>query len=290
MIDLKLRKSLTSDGTAMVLDIQLNIAQGQFITLFGSSGSGKTSTLRMISGLMTPDEGHLLVKDKSWFDASKSIHVSPGKRKLGYLFQDYALFPNMTVKENIAFALADSKDTVFLTELLESMDLVQLQDFSPAQLSGGQQQRVALARALAVKPEILLLDEPLSALDHSMREKLQEYILSIHRKYSLTTILVSHDVSEIIKLSDLLIELDNGKIRRKCTPREFFGAGLTSAKFQFQGEIIAIHDEDVVHIIHVKIGSELVKVVCDIDETKNLTIGDKVMVGSKAFNPLIKKI
>ena len=196
----------------------------------------------------------------------------------------------MTVKENIAFALKNTKDKGYLMELLESMGLLHLQDTLPKHLSGGQQQRVALARALALKPDILLLDEPLSALDPSMREKLQEYILAIHRKYALTTILVSHDAGEIIKLSDRIIELDHGKILRQCTPKEFFGAGLTSAKFQFQGEIMAIHEDDVVHIVHVKIGNDLVKVVCDMDETKELGVGDKVLVGSKAFNPLIKKL
>ncbi|GGF30617.1 ABC transporter ATP-binding protein [Echinicola rosea] len=290
MIDLNLRKTLASDGAAMVLDIQLAIAKGQFITLFGPSGSGKTSTLRLISGLMKPDDGYMTVAGECWVDSAKNLHVPPGKRKLGYLFQDYALFPNMTVKENIVFALADPKDTDFLMELLESMDLVPFADFRPSQLSGGQQQRAALARALAVKPDILLLDEPLSALDHAMRKKLQGYILSIHQKYALTTILVSHDVGEILKLSDSVIEMNNGKIQRKCTPKELFGNGLTSAKFQFHGEVIAIHKEDVVYIIHIKIGSELVKVVCDMDEGKSLNLGDKVMVGSKAFNPLIKKI
>lgn len=246
MINIDLQKSLKANGPAMDLDIKLTISQGEFITLFGPSGSGKTSTLRMISGLLTPDKGHLSVNGEQWFDASFGKNVSPGRRKLGYLFQDYSLFPNMTVKENIAFALKNAKDKAYLMELLESMGLLHLQDTLPKHLSGGQQQRVALARALALKPDILLLDEPLSALDPSMREKLQEYILAIHRKYTLTTILVSHDAGEIIKLSDRIIELDHGKVLRQCTPKEFFGTGLTSAKFQFQGEIMDILEDDVV--------------------------------------------
>ncbi|AWW32193.1 ABC transporter ATP-binding protein [Echinicola strongylocentroti] len=290
MIDLKLKKTLASEGSEMVLDIDLKVESGQLVTLYGPSGAGKTSTLRMISGLTVPDEGRLTVDGECWFDAAKSINLGPGKRKLGFLFQDYALFPNMSVKENIRFALAKDAEKDYLEELIHTMDLIHLQGLRPDQLSGGQKQRTALARALAVRPSVLLLDEPLSALDQDMREKLQTYILKLHQKFQLTTILVSHDPGEILKLSDQVIELDNGKITKICSPQLFFGTGLTSAKFQFSGEVIRLYEEDVVYIVHVKIGNEMVKVVSDLEEARALRIGDKVLVGSKAFNPIIQKL
>ncbi|WP_200977751.1 ABC transporter ATP-binding protein [Echinicola sp. 20G] len=290
MIDLRLKKALRSDNTEMVLDLDLQFKKGQFITLYGESGSGKTSTLRLISGLMKPDSGHLSIGQQCWFDNEKKINLSPSKRKIGFVFQDYALFPNMTVKENLFFALSDKADQGIIEELIQIMDLGDLQYRKPDSLSGGQKQRVALARALVGKPEILLLDEPLSALDYKMRYKLQTYILKIHQKYKLTTILVSHDIGEIIKLSDLVFELENGKIMRQGSPAELFGIGSTSAKFQFTGEILQIEREDVLFIVTLLVGNDLVKVVGDKEEAKQFSIGDKVLVGSKAFNPIIKKI
>ncbi|MBD8489054.1 ATP-binding cassette domain-containing protein [Echinicola sp. CAU 1574] len=290
MIDLRLRKVLESDNTKMVLDLNLQFKKGQFITLYGESGSGKTSTLRLISGLMKPDSGHLSIGQQCWFDEDKKINLAPSKRKIGFVFQDYALFPNMTVKENLFFALSDKTDQGTIEELVQMMDLGDLQNRKPESLSGGQKQRVALARALVGKPEILLLDEPLSALDYKMRYKLQKYILKIHQRYKLTTILVSHDIGEIIKLSDLVFELENGKIARQGSPAELFGLGSTSAKFQFTGEIIQIESEDVLVIVTLLVGNDLVKVVCDKEEAKQFYLGDKVLVGSKAFNPIIKKI
>jgi len=290
MIDLNIKKSLRTENSTMDLNIQFQVEKGQLITLFGESGSGKTSTLRMLSGLLEPDEGYIKVSDQTWFDAKKRINLSPGKRKIGYVFQDYALFPNMSVRENLSFALADKSDRQIIEDIIQTMDLEELQERKPDALSGGQKQRVALARALVTKPQLLLLDEPLSALDNKMRYKLQSYILKIHQKYSLTTVLVSHDIGEILKLSDKVLELKNGTVVQEGSPKELFGLGSTSAKFQFTGEIVEIHYENVVGILSLIIGNDIVKVVCDISDINLLAIGDKVLVGSKAFNPIIKKL
>ena len=157
-------------------------------------------------------------------------------------------------------------------------------------MSGGQKQRVALARALANKPKILLLDEALSALDYSMRNELQDYILSMHKKLHLTTIMVSHDIGEISKMSDLLFIMENGKITRSGDVFSLFSNKQISGKFQFNGEILHIEASDVIFIVSVLIGKNLVKVVADEKTAKTLAIGDKVIVVSKAFNPLIYKI
>ncbi|GAB3654243.1 sulfate/molybdate ABC transporter ATP-binding protein [Echinicola sediminis] len=290
MINLNIKKSLGTANSSIQLDIQLDIEEGQLVTLYGESGSGKTSTLRMLSGLLLPDEGQIIVAGKSWFDSKSKANLAPGRRKIGYVFQDYALFPNMSVKENLTFALADKSDREIVRELIQTMDLEELQERKPDSLSGGQKQRVALARALVTKPRILLLDEPLSALDNKMRYKLQQYVLKIHQKYRLTTVLVSHDIGEILKLSDKVFELKEGQVIREGSPKQLFGLGSTSAKFQFTGEVVEIHMEQVIGILTLMIGNDMVKVVCDISDLQQLKVGDKVLVGSKAFNPIIRKL
>lgn len=274
----------------MVLDLQLTIEKGEFVTLFGESGAGKTSTLRMLSGLLRPDSGTIEVGEATWFSSQENIDLKPQQRKVGYVFQDYALFPNMNVRQNLEYALQKNQDRAIIEELLEFAELVELQQRKPETLSGGQKQRVALARALVQRPEILILDEPLSALDLKMRIKLQEYLLKVHKKYKLTTILVSHDIAEIVKLSDSVFELQNGSVVKKGTATDFFGLNKTSAKFRFSGEVLKIQKEDVLYVISVLIGNDIIRVVSDPKEAELLKVGDQVLVASKAFNPIIQKI
>ena len=274
----------------MQLNVDVTIPKGEFVTLYGKSGAGKTSILRILAGLMQPEKGKVEVEGIIWYDSKKNISLSPQKRKVGLVFQEYALFPNMTVKENLEYALPKGDSSAIIDELIEIVELGDLKNRKPHSLSGGQQQRAALARSLVQKPQLLLLDEPLSALDAEMRSKLQQYIVRLHREYHLTTIMVSHDVSEILKMSDLVIELTDGKITKTGTSQDVFGHKELSGKFQFTGEILTIEKQDVIHIISVNIGNELVKVVADEKEASKLTIGDKVIVASKAFNPVIKKV
>jgi len=222
MISINIEKKLHGADGKMKLNLDLQIQKGQLVTLFGESGAGKTSTLRILSGLMQPEKGRIAVNGKIWFDAEKKINLKPRKRKIGYLFQDYALFPNMTVLENLEFALGKNENKTIISELIEMVELGDLQHRKPKTLSGGQQQRVALARALVQQPEILLLDEPLSALDQKIRQKLQDYIVKVHRKFNLTTILISHDEKEILKLSDWIFELKNGELQRQGFPNQIF--------------------------------------------------------------------
>ncbi|HMI59731.1 MAG TPA: ATP-binding cassette domain-containing protein, partial [Puia sp.] len=175
-------------------------------------------------------------------------------------------------------------------ELLTMMDLEELQHRKPALLSGGQQQRVALARAIARRPRLLLLDEPLSALDDEMRYRLQDFILKAHRFYQLTTILVSHYLPEIFRLSDEVIVLENGQVRKQDTAANIFLEEKISSKFRATGEIIDIQPADIVYIISVLSANTIVKVVATATEAANLHIGQKVVVASKAFNPIILPI
>ncbi|MDH7447778.1 ABC transporter ATP-binding protein [Aquimarina sp. 2201CG14-23] len=290
MIEANIHKTLSTASGNMLLDIQLSIKKGQCITLYGPSGAGKTSVLRMLAGLLSADKGQIVVDDKTWLHTEKRINCTPQQRRIGYVFQEYALFPNMTVRENLEFALEKGQDKNIIEELIEIIELKELQDRKPTTLSGGQQQRVALARALVRKPKVLLLDEPLSALDIKMRSKLQDYILKVHRQYKLTTILVSHDVGEIVKMSDEVYCIEDGKISKQGNPSTIFTNDQLSGKFQFTGEVIAIVKEGVVYIVTVLIGSNVVKVIAQKSEIKHLEIGSKVIVASKAFNPILLKI
>ncbi len=290
MIQLSLHKTLHTANGNMLLDIQLKLEPGEFITLYGESGAGKTSTLRILAGLLAADRGKIIVNDTVWLDTDTKINLKPQQRRVGFVFQDYALFTNMTVRKNLEYALERNQDNSIIEELIDMVELGELQHRKPNTLSGGQQQRVALARALVQRPEILLLDEPLSSLDTKMRIKLQDYILKVHRQYKLTTLLVSHDVGEILKLSDTVHVLEKGKITRSGTPAEIFTAHQMSAKFRFTGEVIAIQPEEIVYIVTVLIGTNVVKIIAQQSEIIDLKIGDTVMVASKAFNPVIQKV
>lgn len=290
MIQLTLEKILHASGGEMQLQVALEIKEGELVTIYGESGAGKTSVLRMLAGLLHPDAGKIEVNGKVWLDTTAGINLKPQQRKLGYVFQDYALFPNMTVRENLLFALEKHQPKNIVNEIVELVELGDLQYRYPAALSGGQRQRVALGRALVQQPEILLLDEPLSALDEGMRSKLQAYILKVHQSFRLTTVLVSHDVSEILRMSERMFVLKGGKIVQEGAPDAIFSDTGISGKFRLVGTVTNIQQNGVVYIVSVLAGVNLIKVIATAEEAATLVKGDKVMVVSKAFNPLIKKL
>lgn len=290
MIELELKKHLlTSDG-GITLDIGFAVAPGEFVALFGKSGVGKTTLLRIIAGLDTPDEGRLVVNGETWLDTARRINLAPQKRGVGLVFQDYALFPNLTVRGNLEFALANRKERGHVEELIDLMDLRELQHRKPSTLSGGQQQRVALARALVRRPRLLLLDEPLSALDAETRLRLQDEILRIHTVFNITTLIVSHDLGEVFKLAKRVLVIEQGRIVRTGRPAEVFSNRNLSGKLQFTGEVLEIEPSDVVYTVSVLVSNQIVKVIATQEEVHNLHIGDKVMLLSKAFNPMLLKV
>ena len=272
------------------LEVECHVEEGNFVTIYGPSGAGKTTMLRILAGLLRPEYGKIKIGHDTWLDSDNGIYVPPQNREVGLVFQDFALFPNMTVKQNLEYALDKGISSDIIDELLIMMELDKLGNRKPDTLSGGQKQRVALARALVRKPKLLLLDEPLSALDFEMRARLQDYILEIHRKFNLTTFLVSHDLGEIFKMSEFMIHLQDGQIIRQGSPSQIFSNHQISSKFQFVGEVLDIKKEDVIYVIRVLIGNSIVKVVACEADIQDLSPGNKVMVASKAFNPLIFKI
>lgn len=290
MIQAHILKKLHGAQGDFTLDAHLNIAQGELVALYGASGSGKTTLLRCLAGLEAPDDGHILLNEKTWLNTTQKINMPVQARNVGFMFQDYALFPNMSVRQNLTFALRKGESPQRVDDLLEMMAITELQHRLPAMLSGGQKQRVALARTLAQSPQILLLDEPLSALDAEVRSRLQDEILRLHQHFGLTTVLVSHDIGEIYKLANSVLVLENGNIQQQGSPAEIFSQGQTSGKFKFTGEVLAIEKMDVMATLTVLVANQIVRVVAMPNEAAALSVGSKVMLISKAFNPMVLKL
>jgi putative spermidine/putrescine transport system ATP-binding protein len=224
------------DGeTLVVRDLNLSIRQGEFLTLLGPSGSGKTTTLMMLAGFETPTSGSI------YLDGKQIDAVAPFKRNIGMVFQNYALFPHMTVAENLAFplqvrSLSREERARRIDKALEMVKLAQFRNRRPGQLSGGQQQRVALARALVFDPALVLMDEPLGALDKQLREHMQLEIKHLHQQLGITIVYVTHDQSEALTMSDRVAVFNDGAIRQLATPAELYERPENSFVAQFIGE------------------------------------------------------
>jgi molybdate transport system ATP-binding protein len=206
------------------LNIKFNV-ENNIIGLLGASGSGKSMTLKMIAGLENPDNGLIKINEKVVFDSKEKINTESRERKTGFLFQNYALFPNMNVEQNIGFALnkmkKDKKDKI-IKDKINQVKLKGLEKRFPNQLSGGQQQRVALARALAIEPEVLMLDEPFSALDEHLRNQMVNQLMEILDSYKGITILVSHNMEEIYRICNKMVVLDSGKVEATGSKENLF--------------------------------------------------------------------
>jgi molybdate transport system ATP-binding protein len=284
MIKIDINKQLHGSTGKMNLDINLEIKQGEFLALAGLSGSGKTTLLRILAGLEEAN-GIIKIDNSVWLD--EKVHLAPQKREIGFVFQDYALFPNFSVINNLLYV---NKDKKLANHLLDITELSELKDRLPQTLSGGQKQRVSLCRALMNKPKLLLMDEPLSALDPEMRTKLQSEILTLHKEFNITTIMVSHDPSEIYRLASRVVVLNYGEIINDGLPKDILLKTRGSQKFSFEGELLDIVKVDVIHIAIISIGQQLVEIVISKEEATNLKIGQSVSVSTKAFNPTISAL
>jgi putative spermidine/putrescine transport system ATP-binding protein len=241
----------TYDGVQLVVkDLNLDIAKGEFLTLLGPSGSGKTTTLMMLAGFEQPTAGDILLNGQSL------TTMPPHKRGLGFVFQNYALFPHMSVAENLAFPLEVRKTgrSEIKDRVSKALSMVELQGFDkrkPHQLSGGQQQRVAVARALVFDPELVLMDEPLGALDKHLREQMQYELKRLHRELGVTVVYVTHDQGEALTLSDRIAVFHDGAIQQLDTPTKIydapanaFVAGFIGENNALPGKVVAIGETD----------------------------------------------
>lgn len=270
MLNVEVQKKLLFAEGEMMLDVALQLPVGELVALTGPSGSGKTTLLRMIAGLAKPERGHIAFANHIWFDQQRKMNLPPQRRNVGIVFQEYALFPNMTVRKNLAYALQSGHDPTIVEELIGIMELEALTDRYPSTLSGGQQQRVALARALVNQPSVLLLDEPLSALDNHTRNRLQDYILKLHQKFNLTIILVSHDVGEIVKMASRVFTLSEGRISEARLPE----ALPQYAASELVGKVIQIIQKGDTFFAEVFVANSLTYVPISAEEVETLSRKD----------------
>ena len=299
-LELKEIKKSFTEGEAVLDNISLEISKGEFITLLGSSGCGKTTTLRIIAGLEQPDAGSV------WLDGREVTGLEPNQRDVNTVFQNYALFPHMNVAENIGYGLKLKKvpKSEIRKKVSQMLELVQLEGYEkrkPSELSGGQKQRVAIARALVNNPKVLLLDEPLGALDLQLRRAMQIELKHLQKKLGITFIYITHDQEEAINMSDRIAVMKDGRIEQIGTPDEIYNHPKTSYVATFVGNANILHG--VAESIQgenaiVKIGNDrvIVKLETSQQDTENtgakqyLSAGEKVTLAVRSENILLQEI
>ncbi|TCK06234.1 ABC transporter ATP-binding protein [Phorcysia thermohydrogeniphila] len=262
------------------LDVEFS-CRTRITALFAPSGSGKSLTLQTIAGLVEPDEGRIEVNGKLFFDSKRGVNLPPQKRRVGYLFQDYALFPHMTVIENVRFG---SKDEELVGELLKILEIEEIKDKFPSEISGGQKQRVALARALATKPHVLLLDEPFSALHKELKLSLYREIKKIQELFGIPIILVSHDIDEVFELADFIVVMEKGRVVQTGEPFSVFMnplnlkvAKLLGHRSFLKGRVVSVGSD----YLEVKLRSGI-KLKCR--RREGVAVGDEVFVSILPFS------
>ena len=242
-LDLQVQRRLQAAGQDFVLDVSLQCTQRQ-VVLFGPSGAGKSLTLKAVAGLLRPGQGHVRLQGQTLFDAATAVDLPPQRRRLGYVFQDYALFPHLSVRQNVAFGLqkgwlnprvGQRFDAV--EQWLHASRTDTVGDLLPAQVSGGQRQRTALARALVTQPQALLLDEPFSALDKNLRLSMQVELKAIQRKLGVTTVFVTHDQGEALSMSDRVVVMSAGHVRQIGPPDEIYRRPQDPFVASFVGDV-----------------------------------------------------
>lgn len=294
----EIKKSFTEEE-AVLDNISLKISKGEFITLLGSSGCGKTTTLRIIAGLEQPDAGSV------WLDGREVTGLEPNQRNVNTVFQNYALFPHMNVAENIGYGLKLKKvpKSEIRKKVSQMLELVQLEGYEkrkPSELSGGQKQRVAIARALVNNPEVLLLDEPLGALDLQLRRAMQIELKHLQKKLGITFIYITHDQEEAINMSDRIAVMKDGRIEQIGTPDEIYNHPKTSYVATFVGNANILHG--VAESIQgenaiVKIGNDRVIVKLETSQKNTedtggkqyLSAGEKVTLAVRSENILLQE-
>jgi molybdate transport system ATP-binding protein len=287
MLQVNVEKKYNNAFGEFSLSVDIEVNKGVVSCFFGPSGAGKSTALKLITGIIKPDNGEIKLDNNIWFNDKKRINIPIQKRKIGYIFQEESLFPNMTVFQNVKFG---SKDNKFVEEIIAEFNLQSLLQRYPHELSGGQRQRVVLARTLAYQPELLLMDEPFSALDYHSKEEIMNYIAFIKNKYHLTIIIISHDLKEVLKIADYLYQFKEGKIIKEGKPVDIFTHNKLSGKLQLYGEIVNIEKKDIIYIVTVYENNTLHKIVVSGNNINNYNVGDKVVIASKAFSPMLIKL
>lgn len=280
MIKIACKKKLSGAFGDFLLDVDCEIRLGDFVALYGESGGGKTTLLRILAGLDRADSGYMEINKRVLYDSKEGVFLSPQKRNIGFLFQDYALFNNMSVRDNLLYA---KKDTALCKHLLNRLELDGLADKNPAKLSGGQKQRVALARALMRSPDVLLLDEPLSALDPSMRNRMQDFLLELHREFGFTCIIVSHDIAEIYRLCNMVYNLKNGRLSINDAKQTFLPAD-SFLGFSLKSKVLELRKFNSITLAVILLDKQLIQIPLSHDQALGLKVGDEVSLRADSFS------
>jgi molybdate transport system ATP-binding protein len=291
MLDARIKKQLGS-GNSHILTIDVTVrVNGGITVLFGSSGAGKTSILRAIAGIITPDEGRISFGENVFFDSGAGINLPMRQRKLGYVFQNHALFPHMTAEQNVLYGIKSNSPGARgrVRELFEMLGIPYAAPRFPRELSGGEQQRVSLARALATDPLLMLLDEPLTAVDVATRSRLLEEIAAIQQQSGIPFLYVTHNHSEAVRLGDTMLVIDEGRIIQEGTPLEILNAPRTAPVARivgtenvFTGKILHHHPEDGTTVVDAN--------SCLIELPYNgLAIGSRVTVGLRSEDIIVSR-
>ena len=259
MIRIDLQKSLEGAKGRLELDLQASFAPHLVHAIFGESGSGKTTFFKMLSGIITPDRGYIEHDGRVFFDSTNGVNLAIWRRKVGFVFQNYALFPHLSVYKNITFGL-DKAMTHKIDELIALLNLSNLQDKKPKNLSGGQAQKVALARAILSNPDILLLDEPFSGLDRPTKITLQEELARILSHFKLTTFIISHDLEEVFSLAHQVHVLQEGRFTKQGSPSEVFLQKQDLGR-NIYGKVLALRHEDSKLIVEVLVGDRILSLM-----------------------------
>lgn len=292
MLNARIKKQFDSgNGRTFTIDVDVKTAGG-ITVLFGSSGAGKTSILRAIAGMMAPDEGSITLGENTYFDSAKGISLSMQKRRVGYVFQNHALFPHLTAEQNVLYGIrAGSRHSARerVQELLSMLGIQKTAGRYPHRLSGGEQQRIALARALATDPLIMLLDEPLSAVDVATRSRLLEEISTTQRRSGIPFLYVTHNHSEAVRLGDTVMVIDEGKVVQEGIPLEVFNAPRTASVAKvvgteniFVGRILDHHFGDGTTTVDVN--------SCFVEAPLNgLPVGTQVTIGLRSEDIIVSR-
>lgn len=289
MLHLSVRKRIETVEGPRQLEMDLTLAPGERLALFGPSGAGKSTLLRMVAGLTDPDAGVIRWGTQVWFDSARGFSLPARLRGVGMQFQEPALFPHMTVAENLAFA-QPRPDPVRLRALLARAELEPLADRYPAKLSGGQKQRVALVRALAREPELLLLDEPLSAQDGALRARLRHVLDVEMGARGVTTLLVSHEPGEIFRLADRVMRLEQGAVAAMGSPaRVLLGGALPSGRHTLHGSVVQVEEAGVMRTVTVAVGADLFTALATPEETAGMEPGERVRVQLNGGSAVIRR-
>lgn len=278
MIKIQIYKEFFKSANQFYIDVDFSFKKGSFNALFGDSGSGKTTILNVIAGIKYADRGKISVLDNVWLDTAAQINLAINKRKIGVVFQNSILFPHLTVYENLVFSKEKNDSLELMNELIQLFSISDLLKQFPENLSGGEKQKVAIVRSLIRNPDLLLLDEPFSAVDFQQRKELQDALLQVHQKLKFTALVISHDIEEVVRLSDNIFMLDKGKVIKNGPALALFENKEEDTTISLTGIVVSVEQLGRNQKIRILVGNEIHAIEKD---NSMHQIGDRIIVEMK---------